>query len=177
MTKQDANEQPLSGASFLLEYKDGSQWKPVTARNGGAVTRGKTTSNVPDGCMTTDASGTVTFDGLWADEEIQYRLTEVQAPEGHTLLTEPVYEGTLPVEVRLSDATSTPDETIGSYCYYYTLPITVRDGQTYTLPMTGGSGIILWPAALSLMLFGGVITAATLHPYWFRRSRRNYHHY
>ena len=68
--------------------------------------KGGTSTAVSDGKLTTDESGTITFENLWADEEIQYRLTEVTAPEGYELLKEPIFEGTLPASYAASNVPS-----------------------------------------------------------------------
>lgn len=82
VTKQNTDGTPLPGAVFLLEYNDGGTWKPVTSRSSDPIAKGGCTSTgLTDGQLTTGDSGSVTFDGLWADGEIQYRLTEVKAPE------------------------------------------------------------------------------------------------
>lgn len=108
------------------------------------VSLGACDSNgLSEGCLTTDDSGIVTFSGLWADEEILYRLTEVKAPAGYELLSEPVYVGTLPVTADPDKTELQPDEVIDGNSYYYTLPITVHNGEVYTLPMTGGRSLPL----------------------------------
>ena len=53
-------------------------WKPVYHSD--SLAKGGTIANVTDGKLTTDESGTITFENLWADEEIQYRLTEIGVP-------------------------------------------------------------------------------------------------
>ena len=78
VTKQNTDGQPLFGATFLLEYKDGDTWKPVYHSD--SLAKGGTSTAVSDGKLTTDESGTITFENLWADEEIQYRLTEIGVP-------------------------------------------------------------------------------------------------
>ena len=156
VTKQNTDGQPLFGATFLLEYKDGDTWKPVYHSE--TLAKGGTTSNVTDGKLTTDESGTITFEKLWADEEIQYRLTETQAPEGYELLKEPVFEGTLPVSYPDGKVTATPDEVIDGTAYFYNLPVTVQNGYIYTLPMTGGSSFPFVPLAIIMILFGYTAT-------------------
>ena len=176
VTKQNTAGEPLSGATYLLEYKDGSTWKAVTKRSGDSITRGGTTSAVSSGCLTTGADGTITFDGLWADGEIQYRLTEVKAPAGYELLKEPVYEGTLPVAVDKSKATGTPDEVEGNTAYFYRLPVTVKDGKVFNLPKTGGHNYPVTKMALTIIAFGMGLIAFTLKPHGFRRTRRSKSH-
>ena len=173
VTKQNAGGDPLPGCTFLLEYKSGSTWAPVSSRVDSSVTAGGCTSpGLKNGCLTTDETGTVTFEGLLADSSIQYRLTEVGAPEGYSLLTESVYEGTLPVAVDADKAADGAEETIDNTAYFYTLPITVCDGHIYVLPQTGGNGIPFVPMALIVMAFGAILCVCTMKPYWYVRLRR-----
>jgi uncharacterized surface anchored protein len=177
VTKQNADGEALSGCTIKLEYFDGAAWVPVSYYDGDTLVKGGCSSEgLQDGCLTTDESGTVTFSGLWADFELQYRLTEVAAPEGYELLSEPVYEGVLPLGYPASKVTAEPDVLIGESAYFYNLPITVRDGKIYTLPQTGGSGLPLVPMALVIMAFGAALCVRTVNPHWFRRVRRIFKH-
>lgn len=158
VTKQDFDGQPLAGCTFLLEYQEGSTWKPVTYRNDSAITTGGCTSEgLSDGCLTTDSTGVVTFEGLLADSSLKYRLTEVAAPEGYELLSKPVFEGVLPVEYDASEVSAEPDEVKDGKAYFYHMSFTVHNGHAYTMPMTGGNGFPLVPLAVVLMALGGVI--------------------
>ena len=73
--------------------------------------------------------GIAIFDGLRADNNVRYRITEIATVNGYVLLTEPVELGTLPRE--------NEDKLI------YDVSVTVNNSPTYLLPMTGGAG--LWP--------------------------------
>ena len=159
VTKQNTDGQPLFGATFLLEYRDGDTWKPVYHSD--SLAKGGTSTDVTDGKLTTDESGTITFENLWADEAVQYRLTETQTPEGYELLKEPIFEGTLPA--------SYPDEVIDGTAYFYDLPITVQNGHIYTLPMTGGSDFPFVPLAIIMILFGYTLAVVIVKPKWFQR--------
>ena len=174
VTKQNTDGQPLFGATFLLEYKDGDSWKPVYHSD--SLAKGGTIANVTDGKLTTDESGNVTFENLWADEEVQYRLTEVAAPEGYELLKEPIFEGTLPVSYPDGKVTATPDEVIDGTAYFYNLPVTVQNGHIYTLPMTGGSSFPFVPLAIIMILFGYTLAVVIVKPKWFRRFCRTLKH-
>ena len=141
-----------------------------------SLSKGDTAANVTDGKLTTDESGTITFENLWADEKIQYRLTEVAAPEGYELLKEPIFEGTLPVSYPDGKVTATPDEVIDGTAYFYNLPITVQNGHIYTLPMTGGNGSLFAPLAIIMILFGYTIAVVIVKPKWVRRFCRTLKH-
>lgn len=175
VAKQDMNGQPLSGVTFLLEYKDGGTWKPVFARTDDVIAVGGCTSaNLDTGRLTTGESGTVTFEGLWADEEIQYRLTEVAVPTGYELLSEPVYEGTLPVRADPDKTEIQPDEIIDGDSYFYTLPVTVHNGEVYTLPMTGGRGFPFAAAGVIVLFTGGLLLVNFKNPYFLKNIKRRF---
>ena len=165
VTKQNSDGQPLFGATFLLEYKVGEDWKPVYHSD--SLAKGGTSTAVSDGKLPTDESGTITFENLWADEAVQYRLTETQAPEGYELLKEPIFEGTLPVSYPDGKVSATPDEVLDGTAYFYNLPITVQNGHIYTLPMTGGSGFPFVPLGVVMLLFGFTLYVAKGKPNWF----------
>ena len=149
------------------EYKDGDNWKPGYYSD--SLAKGGTTSNVTDGKLTTDESGTITFENLWADEAVQYRLKEVEAPEGYALLKDPVFEGTLPASYPDGKVTATPDEVIDGTAYFYDLPITVQNGHIYTLPMTGGNGFPFAPLGMVMLPVGLTLSIFKGKPNWFRR--------
>ena len=77
MKKVDAEGDPLSGIRFLLESSaDQVNWQEVSAAE-------------------TGADGAVCWENLTADGSTYYRVTEVQAAEGMTLLAEPLFVGAL----------------------------------------------------------------------------------
>lgn len=155
VSKQNADGSPLSGCTFLLEYYDGSQWKPVTTRSNDVIAKGYTsTADVQNGQLTTDAQGTVTYEGLWTDGETKYRLTEVSAPDGYELLSEPVFEGVIPAEYPEQDVMQEPDETENGTAYFYDLTFTVKNNHIYTLPLTGGRNFPFVPLAMLLIATG-----------------------
>lgn len=53
-----------------------------------------TSEGLANGILKTNKDGIAEFTGL--DPRLQYRLFEAEAPKGYTLLSEPVYEGSLP---------------------------------------------------------------------------------
>ena len=115
--KVDATGAPLAGAELLLETSaDGKTWTEV-------------------GRVTTDKTGTA----KWSDLKIgtQYRITEVKAPAGYTLLTEPLFTGTLDSSNR-------------------DIVITACNSAGFVLPFTGGNGFIAPIMFAALMLCMGV---------------------
>ena len=120
--KTDTHGEPLAGAEFLLEWsKDGRQWQTVTYTDSPDVTEGTCTAEgLTDGKLTSGADGVVRFTGLYSGS--LYRVTEVKAPKGYQLLTEPVYEGS----IRKDD---------GNF-----IRLTVVNAPVFELPMTGSTG-------------------------------------
>jgi uncharacterized surface anchored protein len=156
--KQDQNGKPLAGATFLLEYStdNGASWTAVFSRSGDDVQTGSCTSpGLSDGQLTTGDSGSVTFIGLRADSKTLYRLTETQAPVGHSLLGTPLYVGTLPVEISGEAADS---ETVDGVTYCYTLYVTATDDPIFRIPETGGAGFAWLPLFMGFMTMPYIIT-------------------
>lgn len=153
--KVDPQGKPLSGASFLLEYsQDGKSWKQVVFREEGDLpTVGSCTSaGLQDGILVTGEDGLALFSGLRisvGENHVFYRLTEVAAPEGYTLLSEPAFEGELPLD--------------GSR----DITITAVNSPQYVLPFTGGQGF-------STVTFGLLLAALTLSAvvFLFQKKRR-----
>lgn len=115
--KIDATGGPLAGAELLLEMStDGQSWAEV-------------------GKATTDSTGAA----KWKDLKLgaKYRVTELKAPAGHTLLSEPVE-----VEMLTADA---PDITV-----------TLCNNAGFVLPFTGGRGFAAPILFAALMLGMGV---------------------
>lgn len=120
--KTDTQGEPLPGAEFLLEWsKDGQQWQTVTYTDSPDAVEGTCTAEgLTDGKLTSGADGEVRFTGLYSGR--LYRVTEVKAPKGYQLLTEPVYEG----GIRKDD---------GNF-----IRLTVVNAPVFELPMTGSAG-------------------------------------
>ena len=115
--KMDVTGSPLAGAELLLETStDGKNWTEVSK-------------------ITTDKTGVAKWDDLKIG--VQYRITEVKAPAGYTLMTEPLFTGTL-------DNTN-PDVTI-----------TACNSAGFVLPFTGGVGFTPYILFAALMLCMGV---------------------
>ena len=115
--KVDATGAPLTGAELLLETSaDGQIWTEV-------------------GKITTDKAGIA----KWSDLKVgaQYRVTETKAPAGYTLLTEPLFTGTLD----------------SSNC---DITITACNNAGFALPFTGGTGFTTYFLFAALAAFAGV---------------------
>lgn len=153
ITKKDSNGNALAGTEYLLEYStdSGESWQAVYTRMGEAIESGGCTSAVlNNGKLTVDSAGTATFTGLKADRNILYRLTETKAPEGYSLLADPLYVGSLPIKV---DSTFSSDdcEMIDGENYCYSLYISAVNGTQFCLPNTGGDGFAFIPAVIILL--------------------------
>ncbi len=113
----DATGAPLTGAELLLETSaDGQAWTEV-------------------GKITTDSTGVA----KWSDLKVgaQYRITETKAPAGYTLLTGPLFTGTLDSSNR-------------------DITITACNNAGFALPFTGGTGFTTYILFVALALMAGV---------------------
>ena len=111
--KIDATGGPLAGAELLLEMStDGQGWAEI-------------------GKSTTDSTGAAKWDNLKLGAK--YRVTEVKAPAGYTLLPEPVSVDTLTADA--------PDITV-----------TLCNNADFVLPFTGGRGFAAPILFAALML-------------------------
>ena len=115
--KVDATSAPLAGAELLLETSaDGKTWTEV-------------------GRVTTDRIGVAKWENLKTG--VQYRVTEIKAPAGYTLLTEPLFTGVLDSSNR-------------------DITITACNNAGFVLPFTGGTGFTTYFLFAALMLCMGV---------------------
>ena len=129
--KVDTLGNPLSGAVFLLEWStDGKIWNPIVYSES-IQAGGCSNPNVVDGCITTGADGLASWENLHPG--LYYRVTEVKAPGGYQLLTEPVFTGKLPIED-------------------LTISLRVVNAPIFTLPQTGGMGFDGFTAGIILSL-------------------------
>ena len=100
ITKTDTEGRKLAGATYKLEYTEteNGPWSVVTpyASSDAGILKGKANGVNANGELTTGNNGKVEFTGLLADGTIYYRVTEVETPDGYSLLEEPIYIGTLP---------------------------------------------------------------------------------
>ena len=148
--KQNQNGRALQGAVYLLEFSmdNGASWSPVTSRPAGnnVSVGGCTSPGLAGGQLTTGSDGLAAFTGLRADDDTLYRITETKAPEGYSLMAEPLFVGTLPIAV--TDPNVEDSETVDGNTFTYTLYITATDSATYRLPEAGGSGFPLIPLGL-----------------------------
>lgn len=157
--KVDANGNSMPGVEFTLEYStdDGATWAPVEARaEDSKPSIGGCTSAVVDGALVTDENGVATFNGLQVDNQtvtITYRLTETGTKSGNTLLAAPLFIGSLPQV--LDDGTETVDVTV-----------TAVNNQNYTLPSSGGNGMMSVPVGIALALISVSCFAA-----WLRKKK------
>ena len=85
--------------------------------------------------MTTDKTGIAKWNGLKIG--VQYRITEMKAPARYTLLTEPLFTGTLDSSNR-------------------DITITACNNAGFVLPFTGGTGFTTYILLAALALMAGV---------------------
>lgn len=121
--KVDTQRNPLSGATFLLEWsEDGALWWPVTFSEA-TIKGGCANADLVDGMLTSGEDGILEWTNLHPG--LQYRLAEVKAPNGYKLLPDVAFSGELPADG-------------------LTVELTVVNARTFTMPETGAaSGTIL----------------------------------
>lgn len=126
--KVDSSDEPLQGATFLLEgSEDGSLWYPVIPDEKGlCVLSERTEEHIRAASRTSGTDGLLTWDNL--TPKYQYRITEVNAPEGYTLLKDYAFVGTL------------PNDTLE-------LELRVVNGKSFALPKTGSAELSVLPTA------------------------------
>ena len=146
--KVDEDNRPLPGVTFLLEYSAdaGNTWAPVFYRepDSAVIAGGCTSEGLNNGRLTTGSDGKAEFYGLCIDTQlgkVLYRLTEVSTKPGYNLLTEPAFEGSLPLDGQTEVA------------------LTIVNTPTFKMPATGGKG---FAATVSAMSLAGVVLAVLL---------------
>ena len=144
--KVDTKDEPLAGATFLLEgSEDGSLWYPVIPGSNGVCVLGKPSEeNRIAASKTSGEDGMLTWEAL--PITLQYRITETKAPEGYTLLNDYAFVGTLP-----ADNTE--------------MELRVVNGEAFALPKTGSTGFVRIPMATVFCL---MLCAANL---WLLRKK------
>ncbi len=136
ISKVDGKYEPLAGAKFLLEWREsGGEWKPIYFDNGTPTPGSCSNSSVVDGCLTSQEDGLIYWGDLYPG--LEYRVTELQAPEGYELLKDYAFVGQLP-EDDLS----------------VSMKVVNRHG--FTLPETGSNGRLVFQllgiAAISISI-------------------------
>lgn len=146
--KVDIHGEPLSGAKFVLQWsEDGITWNPVFYSDSSVVVKGGCSNkDVVDGSLVSPDSGLISWDNLYPT--LQYRILELEAPEGYVLLSGPAYEGELPVDD-------------------LTVSLRVVNNHSFTLPETGSKSMVLMP--LSVLLCLGLCASALV---CLRKSRQ-----
>lgn len=144
--KVDTKDEPLAGATFLLEgSEDGSLWYPVIPGSNGVYVLGEPSEeNLAAASKTSGEDGLLTWENL--SITLQYRITETNAPDGYTLLKDYAFAGTL-------SADNTEME------------LRVVNGEAFALPKTGSTGFVRIPMATVFCL---MLCAANL---WLLRKK------
>ena len=135
ISKVDRPGNALAGAEFLLEVSkdNGTTWNPVTAAECSSI-------GLVNGKLTTGTDGVAKFESLPTIPTMRYRLTETKAPEGCTLLTGSLYDGTLPLTGE------------------YSLSLTAANDRLLMLPATGKNEN--WTVTIAVTAF--FLTAVTI---------------
>lgn len=126
MTKTGEDNETLSGAEFVVYYKDKENTKHYAEISDGVVT-GWTTEESEAGKITTGEHGTATINGL--DADVTYYFKEVKAPNGYTI-------NTTDEQAEWTDAGATAANRTGS--------VSMSDTKLASLPSTGGIGTTIF---------------------------------
>lgn len=147
--KVDIRGEPLADAKFLLEWsKDGSLWWPVEYTDAETVREGFCfNAECVNGTLTSGKDGLLEWTGLHPG--LMYRVTELEAPKGYSLLTEPAFEGILPAD-------------------NLTVSFRVVNCEIFKLPETG----VISGAWLRVSQFACILLCTALLVYSYRRERR-----
>lgn len=147
--KVDIRGEPLADAKFLLEWsKDGSLWWPVEYTDAETVREGFCfNAKCVNGTLTSGKNGLLEWTGLHPG--LMYRVTELEAPKGYSLLTEPAFEGILPAD-------------------NLTVSFRVVNCEIFKLPETG----VTSGAWLRVSQFACIFLCTALLVYSYRRERR-----
>lgn len=145
--KNDITGNPLAGAQFCLEWsEDGSKWTIVVPSD--QVAKGKCqAAGLVNGCLTTGETGLIQWTNLYPG--LYYRVTEAKAPDGYTLLDEPVFSAKL-----------SGDKLEASF--------TVVNSRVFSMPETGSN--TLRQLMIAGILLAGLSTCIALVSL-FRRKR------
>ncbi len=147
--KVDIRGEPLADAKFLLEWsKDGSLWWPVEYTDAETVREGFCfNAECVNGTLTSGKDGLLEWTGLHPG--LMYRVTELEAPKGYSLLTEPAFEGILPADI-------------------LTVSFRVVNCEIFKLPDTG----VTSGAWLRVSQFVCMFLCTALLVYSYRKERR-----
>ena len=147
--KVDIRGEPLADAKFLLEWsKDGSLWWPVEYTDAETVREGFCfNAKCVNGTLTSGKDGLLEWTGLHPG--LMYHVTELEAPKGYSLLTEPAFEGILPAD-------------------NLTVSFRVVNCEIFKLPDTG----VTSGAWLRVSQFACIFLCTALLVYSYRRERR-----
>ena len=145
--KVDSRGEPLAGAKFMLQWsEDGSLWWPIEYAE--TLGEGKCSNpNIEDGCLTSGKNGLLEWPNLHPG--LYYRVVELEAPRGYTLLSKPAFEGKLPGEE-------------------LTVSLRVVNCEIFTLPQTGSSAAAFF--RISQLLCICVCSILLIHSY--RKERK-----
>lgn len=144
--KKGDDGQAIEGATFALQIQneDGG-WDDVEVG-------------------TSDANGDVVFDELVFGT---YKITETSTNNGYTLLKDPIIVE-LPYSSEDGYADTDPTFSQDGYDYYCDVSYTVTNTPTFDIPMTGVSGISIFP------VIGASILAAAIGMIFYSRKRKRY---
>lgn len=160
INKQDRNNTPLEHARFKLEVKNADgEYEAVKDASG------------KEYIVETDNQGAAKFENLKSGD---YRITEIQSPEGFSLLANPI-EVILPydVDVNNDSVDCTEGKTPVKYngkTYYHDITYTIINNQLFTMPEAGGRNMFMMTLAGTAMI---ALAAGSTIYYRRRRGAHN----
>ena len=136
--KRTADGAPLPNVTLLLQRSvSGGGWTDVAQRM-------------------TDGEGNARWEELTVPHT-RYRIIELDARPGYSLMTDPIWEGSLPIQIDAANAP--PDaELAGENAYVYLLQLTAVNSRITELPFTGSYEMTILPLAM-LALCAGILFA------------------
>ena len=142
-TDEDTN-QGLAGAEFTLTKENAE----IAFVGGNGEYHVAGTEESGDTIVTVDDNGNLTLDGL---DVGTYFVTEVKAPDGYVKLQNPV-------EIVITDAdVNGKVEADGQELEDGYMPVTVKNDQGFTLPVTGGMGTTIFNIAGITLMGAGIL--------------------
>lgn len=157
ITKTDTDDNVLAGAKFKVTGPNGYEQKVTTEEKDVLV---------DDGSTATKKAAIAKLDNLLPGE---YTITEIQSPEGYSLLANPVT-----VEVGMTSPQSDSDtgyEVVNdNNTHYYHLKLKVINNKLFTMPEAGGRNIFMMTLAGTAMI---ALAAGSTIYYRRRRGAHN----
>lgn len=157
ITKTDTDDNVLAGAKFKVTGPNGYEQK---------VTTEEKDVPVDDGSTATKKAAIAKLDNLLPGE---YTITEIQSPEGYSLLANPVTVVVGTTEGNSNTGDSYYEVVNDENKHYYNLKLKVINNKLFTMPEAGGHNIFM------ITLAGTAMIALAVGSTIYYRRRRGAH--